>query len=46
MIENRALVYVRNNGRPPSTGRALKDIPIAASTPFQGKGGQCNAFEK
>jgi len=25
-------------GRPPSTGRALKDVPIAASTPFQGRG--------
>ena len=46
MIENRPLVYVGDFGRPPSTGRALKNVPIAASTPFQGRGEQCNDFEK
>ena len=30
--------FVGEIGRPPSTGRALKDVPIAASTPFQGRG--------
>jgi len=46
MIENKALVYVRNIGRPPSTGRALNDVPIAAITPFSDRGGDCNVLEK
>jgi hypothetical protein len=40
------LIHVRNTGRPPSTGRALKDVPIAASTPPQGREEHYNAFEK
>jgi hypothetical protein len=36
MIENRALVYIGVFGRLSSTGRALKDVPNAASIPFPG----------
>jgi hypothetical protein len=43
MIENRALVYIGDFGRLSGTGRALKGVLNAASTPFPG-GGKHHSF--
>ena len=39
------MIFVREIGRLSSTGRASKDVPIAASTSFSGREENDNALE-